>query len=102
MSLRRDLPGNDDSTRIVSVRRTHPAKQRVAAFVSRIEEMMGQGGTKAVVNGAKVESYIENYPPKNRDLVLKFCENGGADQAVEESYSPRRARSMLQPIGCAV
>jgi predicted hydrocarbon binding protein len=66
-----------------------------------IEEVMGGEGMKAVLRGAKLERYIENYPPKNLDWGVKFSEYGGAEQAVENFYGPRGAKAMLQRVGRA-
>ncbi len=66
-----------------------------------IEEVMGTDGMKAVLHGAKLESYIDNYPPKNLDLGVKFSDYGKAEQAVEEFYGPRGAKAMLQQVGRA-
>ncbi len=64
-----------------------------------IEEVMGKDGMKAVLNGAKLQQYINNYPPKNLDMDVKFSDYGKAEQGVEDFYGPRGARAMLNRIG---
>jgi predicted hydrocarbon binding protein len=64
-----------------------------------IEEVMGKDGMVAALRGAKLERYIDNYPPKNLDLQVKFSEYGAVEQAVEDFYGARGARAMLQRVG---
>ncbi len=66
-----------------------------------IEEVMGADGMKAVLHGGKLDNYINNYPPKNLDLGVKFSEYGGAEQAIEDFYGPRGSKAMLQRVGRA-
>jgi len=70
-------------------------------FFHAIEEVMGKDGMKAALRGAKLERYIDNYPPKNLDLSIKFSEYGTAEQAVEDFYGPRGAKAMLLRVGRA-
>jgi predicted hydrocarbon binding protein len=64
-----------------------------------IEEVMGKDGMKAALRGAKLERYIDNYPPKNLNLEVKFSEYGAVEQAVEDFYGARGARAMLLRVG---
>jgi predicted hydrocarbon binding protein len=66
-----------------------------------IEDVMGENGTKAVLNAGGLSTYIGNYPPKNLDMNANFNEYGAAQQAVEDFYGPRGARAMLLRIGRA-
>ena len=70
-------------------------------FFLAIEEVMGQDGMRAALRGAKLEKYIDNYPPKNLELDVSFSEYGMAEQAVEDFYGPRGARAMLLRVGRA-
>lgn len=70
-------------------------------LLEAIEDVMGENGTKAVLNAGGLSRYIDNYPPKNLDLDAKFSEYGAAQQAVEDFYGPRGARAMLLRIGRA-
>ena len=71
-------------------------------FFLAIEEVMGKEGMRAVLRGAKLEKYIENYPPKNLELGVTMAEYGAAEQAVEDFYGPRGARAMLLRVGRAL
>jgi predicted hydrocarbon binding protein len=64
-----------------------------------IEEVMGPDGMKAALRGGKLDRYIDNYPPKNLNLEVKFSEYGAVEQAVEDFYGPRGARAMLLRVG---
>jgi predicted hydrocarbon binding protein len=64
-----------------------------------IEEVMGKDGMRAALRGAKLERYIDNYPPKNLNLEVKFSEYGAVEQAVEDFYGARGARAMLLRVG---
>ena len=66
-----------------------------------IEDVMGKDGMKAALRGAKLERYIDNYPPKSLDLGVKFSEYALTEQAVEDFYGPRGARAMLLRVGRA-
>jgi predicted hydrocarbon binding protein len=46
-----------------------------------------------------LERYIDNYPPKNINLEVRFSEYGAVEQAVEDFYGPRGARAMLLRVG---
>ena len=64
-----------------------------------IEEVMGKDGMRAALRGAKLERYIDNYPPRNLELEVKFSEYGAVEQAVEDFYGARGARAMLLRVG---
>jgi predicted hydrocarbon binding protein len=70
-------------------------------FFLAIEEVMGKDGMRAALRGAKLDKYIDNYPPKNLELGVSFGEYGAAEQAVEDFYGPRGARAMLLRVGRA-
>jgi predicted hydrocarbon binding protein len=70
-------------------------------LLDAIEEIMGENGTKAVLNAGGLSKYIDNYPPKTLDMDAHFSEYGALQQAVEEFYGPRGARAMLLKIGRA-
>lgn len=70
-------------------------------LLDAIEEVMGENGTKAVLNAGGLARYINNYPPKTLDREANFAEYGAVQQAVEEFYGPRGARAMLLRIGRA-
>src|SRR5690349_5064307 len=64
-----------------------------------IEEVMGTDGIKAVLNGAKLSQYINNYPPNTLELGVTFSEYGHVEQAVEDFLGPRGARAILIRVG---
>lgn len=68
-------------------------------FFLAIEEVMGKEGMHAALRGAKLEKYIDNYPPKNLELGVSMSEYAAAEQAVEDFYGPRGARAMLIRVG---
>ena len=70
-------------------------------LLEAIEDVMGENGTKAVLNAGGLSAYIDNYPPKNLEMDATFAEYGGVQQAVEDFYGPRGARAMLLRIGRA-
>jgi predicted hydrocarbon binding protein len=70
-------------------------------FFLAIEEVMGKGGMRAALHGAKLDKYIDHYPPKDLELGVSFAEYGTAEQAVEDFYGPRGARAMLLRVGRA-
>ncbi len=70
-------------------------------LLDAIEEIMGENGTKAVLNAGGLSKYIDHYPPKNLKMGANFSEYGALQQAVEEFYGPRGARAMLLKIGRA-
>ena len=41
-------------------------------FFLAIEDVMGKDGMRAALRGAKLEKYIDNYPPKNLELGVSF------------------------------
>jgi predicted hydrocarbon binding protein len=64
-----------------------------------IEEVMGADGIKAVLNGAKLSHYINNYPPNTLEYGVTFGEYGHVEQAVEDFLGPRGARAILVRVG---
>ena len=67
-----------------------------------IADVMGDNGLKAVLRMGKLERYIDNFPPNNTELGVKFSQYGAAQQAIEDFYGPRGARAMLVRIGRAL
>jgi predicted hydrocarbon binding protein len=70
-------------------------------LLEAIEDVMGENGTKAVLNAGGLSNYIDNFPPKSLEMEANFAEYGAAQQAVEDFYGPRGARAMLLRIGRA-
>ena len=55
-------------------------------LLDAIEEVMGENGTKAVLNAGGLSKYINNYPPKDLEMKANFSEYGAVQQAVEEFH----------------
>lgn len=70
-------------------------------LLDAIQDVMGENGTKAVLNAGGLSQYIDNFPPKNLEMDATFAQYGAVQQAVEEFYGPRGARAMLLRIGRA-
>ncbi len=83
------------STTTTLVDRGMPSAALRLLFMS-IEEVMGPDGIKAVLNGAKLSSYIDNYPPNTIEYGVTFSEYGKVEQAVEDFLGPRGARAILR------
>ncbi len=68
-------------------------------LLKAVEDVMGTNGLKAVLNGAKLTQYIDNFPPNNTKKEIPMSTYGAVEQAIEDFYGPRGARAMLQRIG---
>jgi predicted hydrocarbon binding protein len=66
-----------------------------------MEEVMGRNGVNAILNLARLQQRIENYPPNNFDKEFSFDELGQLLQALDEMYGPRGGRGLAQRIGRA-
>ncbi len=64
-----------------------------------IEEVMGASGIKAMLHGARLSQYIDNYPANTLELGVSFREYGLMEQGLEDFYGPRGARAMLMRVG---
>jgi predicted hydrocarbon binding protein len=73
----------------------------VRVLLDAVEEVMGENGTKAVLNAGGLSDLIDNYPEKDLEMARHFSEYGAIQQAVEDFYGPRGARAMLLRIGRA-
>lgn len=63
------------------------------------QDVMGENGTKAVLNTGGLQRYIGNYPPNNVEMGVTFREYGLVEQAVENTLGPRGARATMLRIG---
>lgn len=66
-----------------------------------MEEVMGRNGVNAVLNLARLQHLIHNYPPNNFDRQFSFEEVAGIQQALEDMYGPRGARGLALRAGRA-
>ncbi|RMF36211.1 MAG: 4-vinyl reductase [Chloroflexi bacterium] len=66
-----------------------------------MEEVMGRNGVNAVLNLARLQHRVNNYPPNNFDLQFSFEEIGAIQQALDEMYGPRGGRGLALRAGRA-
>ncbi|HEY71819.1 MAG: hypothetical protein B6I35_06810 [Anaerolineaceae bacterium 4572_32.2] len=66
-----------------------------------LEEVMGRNGVNAVLNLARLQKYIGNYPPNNFAQEFPFTEVGQLLQALDEMYGPRGGRGLALRAGRA-
>ena len=66
-----------------------------------MEEVMGTNGLNAVLNLARLQHYIGNYPPNNFVREFPFSEVGQLLQALDEMYGPRGGRGLALRVGRA-
>ena len=60
-----------------------------------IEDVMGRNGANAILNLARLQKYIGNYPPNNFAKEFPFENVGQLLQALDEMYGPRGGRAGL-------
>jgi len=78
------------------------ANAALYVLFAAMAEVMGDNGLKSVLRLAKLERYIDNFPPNNTDMSVTHSEYGAAQQAIEDFYGPRGARAILVRIGRAL
>ncbi len=66
-----------------------------------MEEVMGRNGVNAILNLARLQHHIENYPPNDFDEAFSFDELGRLLQALDEMYGPRSGRGLARRTGRA-
>jgi hypothetical protein len=66
-----------------------------------MEEVMGRNGVNAVLNLARLQHRIGDYPPNNFDKDFSFNEVGQLLQALDEMYGPRGGRGLARRAGHA-
>jgi hypothetical protein len=66
-----------------------------------LEEVMGRNGVNAVLNLARLQNRIGNYPPNNFVKDFGFDELGQLLQALDEMYGPRGGRGLARRVGQA-
>jgi predicted hydrocarbon binding protein len=70
-------------------------------YLLALEDVMGKNGVSAILNLAKLESWIDNYPPDNMERGIDFAELSAINAALDELYGPRSGRSMARRAGWA-
>lgn len=66
-----------------------------------LEEVMGSNGVNAILNLARLQQYIGNYPANNFAKEFPFTEVGQLLQALDEMYGPRGGRGLALRAGRA-
>ncbi len=66
-----------------------------------MEEVMGRNGVNAVLNLARLQQYIGNYPLNNFGMEFSFQDVGQLLQALDEMYGPRGGRGLARRAGRA-
>lgn len=64
-----------------------------------LEEVMGVNGLNAVLNLARLQHLIADYPPNDFDKAFSFDELGRLLQALDEMYGPRGGRGIASRAG---
>jgi hypothetical protein len=64
-----------------------------------MEDVMGRNGVNAVLNLARLQDRVENYPPNNFAKEFAFDETGRLLQALDEMYGPRGGRGLARRAG---
>jgi predicted hydrocarbon binding protein len=71
-------------------------------FLQALEEVMGKNGLNAILRLAKLDHYIDNYPPENLAKEVDFTDISALLSALEEMYGPRGGRGLAQRAGRAL
>jgi len=66
-----------------------------------MEEIMGKNGLNAILNMAKLQHLIDNYPPEDMEKKFDFAEFSALIAALEEMYGPRGGRGLALRAGRA-
>ena len=77
-----------------------PNKMGRIVFLA-MEEVMGRNGVNAILNLARLQHRIGDYPPNNFAKEFSFNELGQVLQALDEMYGPRGGRGLARRIGQA-
>jgi predicted hydrocarbon binding protein len=70
-------------------------------FFLAMEDVMGQGGLSMVLNLAKQDLYIKNYPPDTLGKEFDFASLSAIQIALENTYGVRGGRGMAMRVGRA-
>lgn len=71
-------------------------------YLTALEEVMGKNGLNAILHLAKLDHFIDNYPPDNLSKEFDFEDIAALHRAVEEMYGPRGGRGLMQRAGRAL
>jgi predicted hydrocarbon binding protein len=70
-------------------------------ILQAMEEVMGRNGVNAILNLARLQHRIGNYPPDNFAKEFAFDEAGQLLRALDEMYGPRGGRGLARRAGHA-
>ncbi len=68
-------------------------------YLEAIEEIMGANGMKALLNMARMQHLIGNYPPGNLRKEFDFADFAQLNEAMEMMYGPRGGRALSLRAG---
>ena len=66
-----------------------------------MEEVMGRNGVHAILKLASLSSFIENYPPDNKERTFSFSTVSTMTDTLEKLYGPHGGRGLALRIGRA-
>ncbi len=66
-----------------------------------MEEILGYGGTNAVLHLANLPAYINHYPPYDQDLSFPFNHISRLQVGLESAYGPQAGRGVALRVGRA-
>jgi len=78
----------------------YPNKMGRIVFLA-LEEVMGRNGVNAILNLARLQHHIGNYPPNDFAKKFAFDELSQLLQALDEMYGPRGGRGLARRAGHA-
>jgi predicted hydrocarbon binding protein len=70
-------------------------------YLEAMEEVMGKNGINAVLNLAKLQHLIDNYPAGNLERQFAFDDFAALNQAIDDMYGPRGGRGLALRAGRA-
>lgn len=68
-------------------------------YLEAIEEIMGTNGLKALLNMARMQHLIDNFPPGNLSKQFDFVDFAHLNEAMEMMYGPRGGRALSLRAG---
>ena len=71
-------------------------------YLTALEEVMGKNGLNAILRMAKLDHFIDHYPPDNLAKEFDFSDIAALHTALEEMYGPRGGRGLCQRAGRAL
>lgn len=92
----------DERVPVMDVAAQHSFPNKMGRIVLlSLDEVMGRNGVNAILNLARLQHRIGNYPANNFDKEFSFDELGQLLQALDEMYGPRGGRGLARRAGQA-